>query len=91
MSKIMDEINNSEEKKEAEILLKDIFRFKKERAQDLNILETIEEYSFRNDISMHVIGNILSEHDDFLKLFEKHLYSQKYIKSDLQNFIEQEW
>lgn len=86
-------INKTIEKADSEKLIEDIYRFKREKAQDLNIMETLIEYSFHYNIPLQELGNIISEHKLFVNILEKELASEKYIKLEEEetNFDEGEW
>jgi len=86
---------DNEEYKQAEDLIKSIFKFKKEFAEDLNLLDTIVEYSYKKNIPIQEIGNILSNHKDFKTIFKKQLIKEKYFKSEvdyeINDYDEDEW
>lgn len=81
------------DKSNAEDLIADIYKFKKEKAQDLTIMETMIEYGFQYDIPLQELGNIISEHKIFVDILEKELVKEKYIQSEDEedNFDEEEW
>jgi archaellum biogenesis ATPase FlaH len=87
------QIYKDKEKQEAEDILEDIFKFKKEKAQDLSIMDTIIEYAYKNDYDIQEIGNIISEHEEFKIILEKQLIRDHYIKTNdaFYEFVEDEW
>ena len=82
-----------EMKHEAEMLIEDIYKFKREKAHELSLMETILEYSHSKDIPIQEIGNILAEHDTFVEIFTKDLERTKFIKTtkSLDELNEMEW
>jgi len=78
-------------KEEAKILIEDIFKFRKEQCPELNILEAIKEYSFKNDIPLKEIGDTISEHNDIVKIIEEELTRCNYFKSGDITFDIEEW
>lgn len=94
---MQDNLNSTKASREmdAEDLIEDIYRFKKEKAQDLTIMETMIEYSSRYDIPLQELGGIISEHETFTKILEKELIKDKYIRlentEDLGSINEDEW
>jgi hypothetical protein len=85
-------------KNEAEELIEKIYEFKKEKCNDLSLLDTIIEYAYIKNISLQEIGNILSEHKIFIKIFKKQLQEERYFRmtEDEQNTLdmqinEDEW
>lgn len=80
--------------KEAYELIEKIYKFKVEFAEDLSIVDTIIEYGYQNNISVQEIGNVISEHKEFMVMFTKQLEKEGYIKNnkeELEEFNEQEW
>jgi len=78
---------------DSEALIEDIYRFKKEKAPDLSIMETLIEYSFQYEIPLQELGNIISDHKIFVGILEKDLAKEKYIRLEEEedNFDEEEW
>jgi len=81
------------ERADSEALIEDIYRFKKEKAPNLGIMETLIEYSFQYDIPLQELGNVISEHKIFVGILEKELAKEKYIRLEEEedNFDEEEW
>jgi len=81
------------ERADSEALIEDIYRFKKEKAQNLSIMETLIEYSFQYEIPLQELGNVISEHKIFVGILEKELAKEKYIRLEEEedNFDEEEW
>jgi len=67
-------------KSEAEELIEKIYEFKREKCSDLTLMETMIEYSYKFDLPLQEMGNILSEHKTFVNIFEKQLEREKYIR-----------
>lgn len=83
MEKIQIEIESDAELyAKANTLIEDIFRFKKEKCEDLSLLESIIEYGFQYDIPIQELGNVIADHKDYLIMFRKQLIKDKYIKED---------
>jgi len=75
-------------------LIEDIFLFKKERANDLTLLETIIEYAHYKDIPLQEIGNSIADHKEYTEIFRKTLINEGYFRDeDYQptKMIEEEW
>ena len=92
--KNMEKATPSEYKNEAQDLIEDIYKFKRERCEGLSLVDSIIEYSFKFDIPIQEIGNVLADHKEFLSLFEKQLKREFYIKmseDEIENFDENEW
>jgi len=85
--------NKDLERADAEALIEDIYKFRKEKAPDLSIMETLIEYSFHYEIPLQELGNVISEHKIFVGILEKELAREKYIKLEEEedNFDEEEW
>ena len=82
------------EKADADALIEDIYKFKREKAEDLTMMETLIEYSFKHDIPLQELGNVISEHNFFVSILEKELAKEKYIRLEDEeddNFDEEEW
>jgi len=82
------------ERSNSETLIEDIYKFKKERAQELSMMELLIEYSFQHDIPLQELGNNISDHKIFTNMLEKELAREKYIRlddCDEGNFNEEEW
>ena len=82
--------------KRANKMIENIYKFKREYAEDLSILDTIIEYSRVSSIPLQEIGNTLADHKDFIKIFKKQLVRDKYFKDDSKENIdilleEDEW
>jgi len=80
----------------ATMLIEDIFKFKKERAQDLSFLETIIEYSHYTDIPLQEIGNTIADNKDFSSIFRKTLAKDGYFRMENDLFdeiemLDEEW
>jgi len=67
-------------KTDAEELIENIYEFRRQKCDDLTLIDTIIEYSYHSDVSLQEIGNILSEHEIFVNIFKKQLQEQKYFK-----------
>jgi len=67
-------------KTDAEELIENIYEFRRHKCDDLTLMDTIIEYSYRSNVSLQEIGNILSEHEIFVNIFKKQLQEQKYFK-----------
>jgi hypothetical protein len=85
-------------KSDAEVLIEKIYKFKREKCDDLSLLDTIIEYSYQTDIPLLEIGNTLSEHEIFVNIFRKTLQSEKYFKKSEEDLLneklqlnEEEW
>jgi len=86
-------VENSE-KKITEELIENIFKFKKERCPDFSTLDAIIEYCHFNDLNIQEIGNVISEHKEFVDILEKQLIREKYIrtpKNQTSDLVEEEW
>jgi ribosome-interacting GTPase 1 len=84
--------NAAELYSKANDLIEDIYRFKKEYAEDLSLIETIIEYSFKTGIPLQELGNILSDHKDFVNIFRKQLTKEKYFRDGVEEEYEnEEW
>jgi len=81
------------EKADADTLIEDIYRFKREKAEDLTMMEILIEYSFQHEIPLQELGNIISEHKIFVNILEKELTREKYIRveEEEETFDEEEW
>ena len=90
----MEEQSEQEYRSEAQDLIEDIYKFKREHCDGLSLIDSIIEYAFKFDIPIQEIGNVLSDHKEFLILFEKHLKDSFYIKDPDRHkdiFNESEW
>ncbi len=76
-------------------LIESIYLFKNKYAQNLSLIETIEEYSFVKNIPLEEVGNSLSYHKDFKAIFKKQLIKEKYFKSEGEvgevGYEDEEW
>jgi hypothetical protein len=75
-------------------LIEDIYKFKREYAQDLTLMDTIIEYSIKNNHPIQDIGNILADHKEFTQMFENYLKKNNYIqgyKEEKTALEEDEW
>lgn len=81
------------DKKEVEALIEDIFKFKRARASNLSIIDIIIEYAYFNERDVQELGNIISEHKEFVEILEKQLIREKFIKQELNETTldESEW
>ena len=80
----------------ATALIEDIFAFKKERAQDLSLLEVIIEYSHQKDIPLQELGNVIADHKDYVEIFRKTLAKDGYFRQEEGLFdeiemLDEEW
>jgi len=76
-------------------LIEDIYKFKREYAAGLSLIETIIEYSTVYSIPLQEIGNTLADHKDFVKIFKNQLTKEKYFKEESTNeyeeYDDEEW
>ena len=76
-------------------LIEDIFKFKKEKCQDLSIMESIIEYSYQKSIPIQELGNILADHKEYVNIFKNQLIKDGYFRDESDNldmeYIEEEW
>jgi len=82
------------EENEAYTMIENIYKFKREKAEDLSIIDTIIEYSFDTGIPIQEIGNIISEHKEFMLMFSKQMVDEGYIRVDrdeLDKLDVEEW
>ncbi len=81
--------------RKANILIEDIFKFKKEKCEGLSIMETIIEYGDQFNIPIQELGNIMADHKDYIEIFKNQLIKDKYFKSeyaeDEKDFNDEEW
>jgi ribosome-interacting GTPase 1 len=80
----------------ATTLIEDIFRFRKEKAQDLSLLETMIEYSHQKDIPLQEIGNTIADNKDYVEIFRKTLAKDGYFRMEDDLFdeiemLDEEW
>jgi hypothetical protein len=73
-------------KNDAQELIEKIYKFKREKCEDLSLMETMIEYSYKFDLPLQEMGNILSEHKEFVKILEKQLIKDKYIQSEEEEY-----
>ena len=81
-------------KTDAEELIEKIYDFKKEKCQDLSLMETMIEYGYKFDMPLQEMGNILGEHKTFVGMLEKQLEREGYIRtadSSDDQINEEEW
>jgi len=76
-------------------LIESIFAFKREKCDGLSLVDTLIEYSFHYDIPIQEVGNVISEHSEFVSMLEKQLERDGYIlkdksKNDIE-LNEEEW
>jgi hypothetical protein len=45
-------------------------------------METLIEYSFKFDIPLQEVGNVISEHKEFIKILEHQLEKDGYIRTE---------
>jgi len=76
-------------------LIEDIFKFKREYAPELSLVDTIIEYSFKKDIPLQEIGETLNDHSEFMIIFEKIMTKEGYIRNkkniDIAEIKDNEW
>jgi len=77
-------------------LIEDIFRFKKEKCKNLSLIETMIEYSFKNDIPLQELGNIIADHKDYMEILRQELIDEGYFRGeeipfDGMMFSDEEW
>ena len=69
-------------KYQANELIESIFEFKREKCEGLSLMETLIEYSFKFDIPLQEVGNVISEHKEFIKILEHQLEKDGYIRTE---------
>lgn len=67
-------------KSRANELIEDIFLFKSEKCKDLSLIDTIIEYSFKHNLPLQEVGNVLADHKEFVSILEKQLEKEGYIR-----------
>ena len=77
-------------KSESQEFIEKLYKFKREKCDGLSLMETIIEFSFKYDISLQEVGNIISEHKEFVLMFEKQLEQDGYIRREKTELDEME-
>ena len=72
-------------KTDAEELIEKIYSFKKDKCQDLGLMDTMIEFSYKFNIPLQEMGNILSEHKIFVGILEKQLEREGFIKKPISS------
>ena len=77
-------------------LISDIYKFKREKASDLTMMETIIEYSYSTGLPLQEIGNLLAEHEPYKKILKSELIRDNFFKDetvliDNSSIDEEEW
>lgn len=79
---VASQIQEELDKQEVQDVINDIFKFKREKCPEFSIIDTILEYAYKYDKNIQELGNIISEHEEFIQILEKQLVRTHYIKSD---------
>jgi len=81
------------DKEEVERLIEDIFKFKKDKCDNLSLMEVLLEYAHKKNYAVSELGDLLSEHDCFKSIFKQQLIEDGYIreKEAGEAIKEEEW
>ena len=65
-------------KNEAQELIEDLYAFKRDKCQDLSLIDTMIEYAYKKDIPIQELGNTISEHPGYMKILNERLKESGY-------------
>jgi len=80
-------------KEEVDKLIEDIFLFKKEKCDNLSLIEVLIEYAHKKNFTLPELGDMLSDHDCFKSIFKRQLIKDGYIREKEvgETIKEEEW
>lgn len=91
--KIIDTMNNQNFKGKAENLINEFVAFKNSlKVKELNLIELLIDFCYEKNIEPEEMGDILSEHKEFINIIKKNAKKYNYVKKDkTENSFEEEW